>query len=65
VKSSGLGQVNGPTGLRGYCHAMPISADRKGRGKVQGAYPYTEKANQGMQKFIRFLWGGSLGRWLS
>ncbi len=65
VKSSGLGQVNGPTGLRGYCHAMPISADRKGRGKIQGAYPYTEKANKGMQKFIRFLWGGSLGRWLS
>ncbi len=65
VKSSGLGQVNGPTGLRGYCHAMPISANRKGRGKIQGAYPYTEKGNQGMQKFIRFLWGGSLGRWLS
>jgi succinate-semialdehyde dehydrogenase/glutarate-semialdehyde dehydrogenase len=65
VKSSGLGQVNGPAGLRGYCHAMPISADRKGKGKIQGAYPYTEKANQGMQKFIRFLWGGSLGRWLS
>ncbi len=65
VKSSGLGQVNGPTGLRGYCHAMPISTDRRGKGKIQGGYPYTEKANQGMQKFIRFLWGGSIGRWLS
>jgi succinate-semialdehyde dehydrogenase/glutarate-semialdehyde dehydrogenase len=65
VKSSGLGQVNGPTGLRGYCHVMPISTDRRGKGKIQGGYPYTEKANQGMQKFIRFLWGGSIGRWLS
>ena len=64
-KLSGLGQVNGPEGLRSYCHAQPISADRRGRGKIQGGYPYTRKEEDGMQKFIRLLWGTRLGRWLS
>jgi len=64
-KASGLGQVNGPEGLRGYCHAQPILADRRGKGKIQGGYPYTRKAEDGMQKFIRILWGTPLGRWLS
>lgn len=64
-KASGLGQVNGPEGLRGYCHAQPILADRRGRGKIQGGYPYTRKQEDGMQKFIRFLWGSRLGRWMS
>ncbi len=64
-KASGLGQVNGPEGLRGYCHAQPIIADKKGKGKIQGAYPYTRKNEDGMQKFIRLLWGTRIGRWLS
>ncbi len=64
-KASGLGQVNGPEGLRGYCHAQPIIADRKGRGKIQGGYPYTRKKEDGMQKFIRLLWGTRIGRLLS
>ena len=65
VKSSGVGQVNGAQGIRGYCHAHPILADRKGTGKIQGGYPYTRKAEDGMQKFIRLLWGTRLGRWLA
>jgi succinate-semialdehyde dehydrogenase/glutarate-semialdehyde dehydrogenase len=64
-KASGIGQVNGPEGLRGYCHAQPIAADKKGRGKIQGGYPYSRKDEDGMQKFIRLLWGTRLGRWLS
>ncbi len=64
-KNSGLGQVNGPEGLRGYCHAQPIIADRKGKGNIQGGYPYTRKAEDGMQKFIRLLFGTRLARWLS
>jgi len=64
-KASGIGQVNGPEGLRAYCHAQPISIDRRGRGKIQGGYPYTRKEEDGMQKFIRFMWGTRLGRWLS
>jgi succinate-semialdehyde dehydrogenase/glutarate-semialdehyde dehydrogenase len=65
VKASGLGQVNGAQGIRGYCHAHPILADRKGKGPIQGGYPYTKKAQDGMQKFIRLLWGTPLGRWLA
>jgi succinate-semialdehyde dehydrogenase/glutarate-semialdehyde dehydrogenase len=64
IKSSGIGQVNGPIGIRGYCHLKPISADRRGKGKLQGGYPYTRKAEDGMQKFIRLLYGTRLGRWL-
>jgi len=64
-KESGVGQVNGPEGLRGYCHAQPILADRRGRGKIQGGYPYSRKQEDGMQKFIKLLWGTRLGRWLS
>jgi succinate-semialdehyde dehydrogenase/glutarate-semialdehyde dehydrogenase len=65
VKASGVGQVNGASGIRGYCHAHPILADRKGKGAIQGGYPYTRKGEDGMQKFIRFLWGTPLGRWLA
>ena len=65
VKSSGIGQVNGISGVRNYCHAKPISADRRGKGKIQGGYPYTQKGTDGMQKLIRILWGTRLGRWLS
>jgi succinate-semialdehyde dehydrogenase/glutarate-semialdehyde dehydrogenase len=65
VKASGVGQVNGAQGIRGYCHAHPILADRKGKGPIQGGYPYTRKSEAGMQKFIRLLWGTPLGRWLA
>jgi acyl-CoA reductase-like NAD-dependent aldehyde dehydrogenase len=65
VKESGVGQVNGAQGIRGYCHVHPILTDRKGKGPIQGGYPYTRKTEDGMQKFIRFLWGTPLGRWLA
>jgi succinate-semialdehyde dehydrogenase/glutarate-semialdehyde dehydrogenase len=65
VKSSGVGQVNGAQGIRGYCHVHPILADRKGKGPIQGGYPYTRKGEDGMQKFIKLLWGTPIGRWLA
>jgi acyl-CoA reductase-like NAD-dependent aldehyde dehydrogenase len=65
VKESGVGQVNGAQGIRGYCHVHPIISDRKGKGPIQGGYPYTRKGEDGMQKFIRFLWGTPIGRWLA
>ena len=64
-KNSGLGQVNGKKGLRGYCHEMPIVIDRFG-GKMQNGYPYSAKSAEGMKKLMNFLWvKTSLGRWLS
>jgi succinate-semialdehyde dehydrogenase/glutarate-semialdehyde dehydrogenase len=65
VKTSGVGQVNGEVGIRGYCHAHPILADRFGGKNVQGGYPYTAKNLAGMKKFVKLLFGTPLGRWLA
>ena len=64
-KNSGVGQVNGKKGLRGYCHEMPIVIDRFG-GKMQNGYPYSADSAEGMKKLMNFLWIKTpLGRWLS
>jgi len=65
VKESGVGRVNGEVGIKGYCHAKPITSDRRGKGKIQGGYPYTRKGEDDMQKFIKLLWGTRIGRWLA
>ncbi len=64
-KASGVGQVNGETGLRGYCHALPIVIDRFGQKEEQVWYPYTAAKEQVLQKVIRWVWGTPLGRLLS
>lgn len=64
-KSSGVGQVNGKQGVRGYCHALPIIFDRFGGKKLPNGYPYSQKSADGMEKFMRLLWGTPIGRWLS
>ncbi|MEZ5566926.1 MAG: aldehyde dehydrogenase family protein [Halioglobus sp.] len=64
-KNSGVGQVNGKKGLRGYCHEMPIVIDRFG-GKLQNGYPYSAKSAEGMKKLMNFLWVKTpIGRWMS
>ncbi|MFT4613196.1 MAG: acyl-CoA reductase-like NAD-dependent aldehyde dehydrogenase [Bacteroidia bacterium] len=64
-KNSGLGQVNGKKGMRGYCHEMPIVIDRFG-GKLQSGYPYSVKSAEGMKKLMEILWVKTpIGRWLS
>lgn len=64
-KNSGLGQVNGKKGLRGYTHEMPIVIDRFG-GKMQNGYPYSAESAEGMKKLMNFLWVKTpLGRWMS
>ena len=65
LKNSGLGQVNGETGLKGFCHAQPIIADRFGRANDPVWYPYDHKKEKGMKRTIRWLWGTPLGRWMS
>ena len=64
-KASGVGQVNGAVGLRGYCHAQPIQTDRFGGKQTAGRYPLSLKDDEGFQKFMRFLWGNPLGRKIS
>ena len=64
-KNSGVGQVNGKKGLRGYTHEMPIVIERFG-GKLQSGYPYSAKNTEGMKKLMEFLWIKTpLGKWLS
>jgi succinate-semialdehyde dehydrogenase/glutarate-semialdehyde dehydrogenase len=64
-KNSGLGQVNGKKGIRGYTHEMPIVIDRFG-GKMQNGYPYSAKSAEGMKKLMDFLWVKTpIGRWMS
>ena len=64
-RNSGVGQVNGLTGLRGYAYAQPIITDRFGGKQTAATYPYSFKKDDGMSKVIRILFGSPLGRWLS
>lgn len=61
VKDSGIGMVNGPEGIRGYCHAMPIIVHRFGSGPVS-FYPYTAKTVSDMQQAMKLFWGSRLMR---
>jgi succinate-semialdehyde dehydrogenase/glutarate-semialdehyde dehydrogenase len=60
-KASGVGQVNGETGLRGYCHATPVLIDRFGQKEEHVWYPYTADKGKLLQRIIRWVWGTPLG----
>jgi succinate-semialdehyde dehydrogenase/glutarate-semialdehyde dehydrogenase len=60
-KSSGVGQVNGATGLRGYCYATPVVLDRFGLDEEAIWYPYTADKGRFLQRLIRWVWGTPLG----
>ena len=64
-KNSGIGQVNGPSGLRSFCHAQPIQVDRMGGKQMLSMYPKSPKNDGDFQKFLGFLYGTSFGRWLA
>jgi acyl-CoA reductase-like NAD-dependent aldehyde dehydrogenase len=55
VKASGVGQVNGEIGIRGYCHLHPIITDTAK--KAQGGYPYTDESAERMKKAVKTLFG--------
>lgn len=60
AKSSGLGVVNGESGLKGYCREVPIVADRFGPKAESIWYPYDQKTFDGMKKAIKVIWGTPL-----
>jgi succinate-semialdehyde dehydrogenase/glutarate-semialdehyde dehydrogenase len=64
-RTSGVGQVNGEAGLRGYCFAQPIITDRFNLKAEQVWYPYTAEKAKSLQKVMRWLWGTRVGRWLA
>jgi len=64
-KSSGVGQVNGKKGLRGYTHELPVIIDRSNKDQYKGGYPYSRKGDDGARKFARLVFGNAtLRRWL-
>jgi len=60
VKESGVGQVNGEVGIRGYCHLHPVIVDTTK--KAQGGYPYTEESAAGLRKMVKTVFGNRLLR---
>jgi succinate-semialdehyde dehydrogenase/glutarate-semialdehyde dehydrogenase len=65
IKDSGIGQVNGELGLRGFCHAQSILVHRFGRKAEPQWYPYSARKMNLVRRMMRLLWGSSLGRLLS
>jgi acyl-CoA reductase-like NAD-dependent aldehyde dehydrogenase len=64
-KESGIGQVNGEIGLRGYCYAQSIAIDRFGGKSEFLWFPYTARKTRLLRRLMRLLWGSPLGRFLS
>ena len=64
-KSSGVGQINGKNGILGYCHQLPVIVDRFKGKNSRSFYPFSAKKDEQVQKAVRFLFGSSLGKWLS
>lgn len=65
VKESGIGQVNGDSGLRGFCHAQSIMSDRFGAKTEFLWYPYSGKKLAWLRRALRWVWGTPLGRLIS
>jgi succinate-semialdehyde dehydrogenase/glutarate-semialdehyde dehydrogenase len=65
LRDSGIGQVNGELGLRGFCHTQSILIDRFGRKAETHWYPYSARKLNLVRRMMRVLWGSSLGRLLS
>jgi len=61
-RHSGVGHVNGESGLRGFCHAQPIISDRFGLKEEMVWYPYTFKKLSDMKGAIRWVFGKFLRR---
>lgn len=61
-KDSGVGQVNGKVGLRGYCYCQPVISDR-GAGKPSPTgFPRTIEQVETYHKVMKFLWTTRLGK---
>ena len=57
MKQSGLGQVNGKHGLRGYTFQQPIIVDRWKRKTEQHWYPHTEKTAEELDQMVKYVYG--------
>jgi acyl-CoA reductase-like NAD-dependent aldehyde dehydrogenase len=65
MKVSGLGQVHGDGGLKGYCFAQSIVIDRFQQKEERAWYPYSRDKGDMLQKVMHWVWGTRLGRLLA
>jgi succinate-semialdehyde dehydrogenase/glutarate-semialdehyde dehydrogenase len=65
VKQSGIGRVNGESGLKAFCQTQSIVIDRMGGRSEPLWYPYSRKKLNRIKSMMRVLWGTSLGRLIS
>ena len=63
AKASGVGSVNGASGLLSYCRPFPILTDRFGLKEEAVWHPYTEDKTEKLMKALRVMWGSPL-KWL-
>ena len=61
VKESGVGQVNGEIGIRGYCHVHPVIVDLSKK-QARGGYPYTDESAEGLRKLVKNVFGNRILR---
>jgi succinate-semialdehyde dehydrogenase/glutarate-semialdehyde dehydrogenase len=64
-RESGIGQVNGETGLRSYCHAQTIVIDRMGTKSEFLWFPYRARKGRLIRRLLKLVWGTPLGRLLT
>ncbi len=57
IKNSGIGRVNGETGLKGYCNTQPVIVDLLGGQVSADKYPATLQKARDMQEVIKSIWG--------
>jgi acyl-CoA reductase-like NAD-dependent aldehyde dehydrogenase len=65
VGESGIGRVNGESGLKGYCSVQSIVIDRFGSKSEPIWFPYDARKTRWLRRVMRLVWGTPLGRWLS
>lgn len=63
-KTSGLGQIHGKDGLKGYTFAQPILLDRFNQKEEHVWYPFTAEKGVFLQKLMRWVWGTPIARLL-
>ena len=64
-KESGLGYVNGEIGLKSFCKVQHILIHKFGPKHEGNWFPYEVKTVEDMKKFVKFMFGTAIGRWLS
>lgn len=61
-KASGVGQVNGKVGIRGYTYCQPVISDKGAGKKSPTGFPRDLKQVETYKKVMKFLWTNPLGK---